>query len=275
MDKIIAAGELFSALKDFFTSISDSFSGSIPNNFYEMMNKMAFLTSEILSIDSNGKIFDKSYGLATSITNLANIVIWGILIFYGFKSMFAYFISKKPDIPWKFFIRMIVFGILANSSFFICYTGIFFAENFTEYLRRGVGEYDISFNFLEECTANDELNCDEEKSIYDFDVLISVFLYFFTFFTALCLGGRFILIKVLILISPIFFVFGGFKESEKLFVKWCKTFAGLIFFQILICIILGVSRFCSFGDILSSKVFACALLLLSCKSIVNFFKLSS
>lgn len=267
--------EILIAGKEIIDSFSDLMVEAMPDNFCDVLNELAFLNADFLGIASNGTLQGKLQDVAYAIKNLSNLLIWGILLFVGFKCVFSYFISKKEEVPWRFFVRMIIFGILANSSIFICYTGVFLTENCTEYIREYSGKNNISFSFLEEYfEKTDELNEEENMDIYTFDALVSSFIYFSSFFTAICLGARFILIKSLILLSPLFFIAGGSKSSEKIFFKWCKIFFSLIFLQIIFCAVLGVTKFAIKGDDLISSVLVCGILLVFCKNIISFLKLS-
>lgn len=261
--------------KEIVDSVSDLVSDVMPNDFCDTLNELAFLNADFLGIASNGSFQGKIQNISYAIRNLSNVLIWGILLFVGFKCVFSYFISKKEEIPWKFFVRMIIFGILANSSMFICYTGVFFAENCTDYIREYVGKNNTSFSFLESYfEKTEELDDEESVDVYTFDVLTSIFLYFSSFFMAICLGARFILIKSLILLSPLFFIAGGSKSCEKIFFKWCKMFFCLMFLQIIFCVVLGVTKFAIHGNDSVSSILVCSVLLIFCKNIISFLKLS-
>ena len=176
MGRALAFGEVIIIIKELWEGASDIFSENVPGELYDVMDKMTFLTSKFLAIDSSGEFLDKTNNIAEAIMGLANLFIWGVLLFSGFKSLFSYFLSKKVEMPWKFFIRMIVFGVFANASFFICYTGVFLTENCTEYIRSYVGESNISFSFLEYYVGGEIEDSDEEETdIYTVDVLISIF----------------------------------------------------------------------------------------------------
>jgi len=270
MGKALALGEAIIVIKGLWDSGEDFLTKLVPNDFYKSLDKLAFLDAEFLAIGNNGVIIDNTKKIAEAIMNLSNFVIWGILLFYAFKSLFGYFMTKRFDIPWKFFIRMIVFGILANSAFFICYTGIFFTENSTAYIRNYVGENKISFECMKDFVNEDVLN--EENKVYTFDALASIFIYFSTFFLSVTLGGRYLIIKVLILFSPVFFVLGGFKESEKIFFGWCKKFCGLLVLQIFLIGILGVVNLCDLDGQLFSQLLICGMIFLFCKNIFSFLK---
>lgn len=270
MEKILAIGEALEIFKSIWDSTSEFFYELVPRNFYDLMDKMAFLTSDFLAIGSNGKILDNSKKIAEAMVNLSNFIVWGILIFYAFKSLFGYFLSKRVESPWKLFVRMIVFGILANASFFICYTGIFFVENFTEYIREYVGEEKVSFSCLKEFILEEKIEIEEgNNKLYTFEAMMSVFIYFSTFLLAIFLGSRYILIKVLILFSPIFFVLGGFKGSENLFFYWGKKFLYLLMAQIVLTVILSVVNLCSFSYDGVSQILVCSMLFLMCKNFIK------
>lgn len=273
MGKLVAIGEAIIVIKEVWDSASDIFIEFVPDNFYKSMDDFAFLNSKFLSISSNGHFLDGTEKIADAVLNLSNLVIWIVLLFYGFRSLFGYFLSKKVDIPWKFFIRMIVFGILANSAFFICYSGVFFTENITEYIREYVGKNNSSFCVFDEYIDSDVMENSEEdgeSSIYTIEALMSIFAYFSSIFFIICLGGRYILIKVLILTSPIFFIIGGVRGDEKIFYKWCKAFFVLLSMQIFICVIISVFNLANIGNELYSQVAICAILLVLCRNIFKF-----
>lgn len=275
MGKAIAIGEAVIVAKEILEEFSGFFSNLIPNDFYKLLDQITFLNAKFLAIGSNGKILDDTEKIASAVMNLSNFVIWGILLFYGFKSLFGYFISKRIDIPWKFFVRIIIFGVLANASFFICYTGVFFAENCTDYIRSYIGEKNASFSCLEDYISESDLEDGEgDENGYTFNEIMSIFTYIGTFFISICLGARYILVKVLILFSPVFFVFGGFKDSEKLFFCWCKKFASLIFAQVFVCAILGTINLCNSDNKFLSQILICGMLFLGSKNIARFLNLS-
>jgi len=273
MSKASDISEMLIVVKEIWESASGFFSEAGLDDLYEVMDKTAFLTSKFLEIGANGEFLDETQKIAEAILNLSNLVIWGVLLFFGFKSLFSYFLSKKVDVPWKFFIRMIVFGVFANASFFICYTGVFLAENCTDYIRSYVGEDKISFSFLEEYSGGEIDSDEEEIDAYTLDSLVTGFIYFSTFVTAVCLGGRYILIKVLMLLSPIFFILGGLKCSEKIFYKWCKCFIVLLFMQIFFCSVLGIFNSLSDGNKLVLQILICSTMLILSKNIFCFLNL--
>lgn len=273
MSKIQVVIEKLAVIKELWDAGSSYFEKSVPNDFFRLMDKMAFLTSDFLGLDSSGEILDNTEKIAEAILSLTNVIMWGLLLFYGFRSIFSYFISKKVDVPWKAFIRIIVFGVFANASFFICYTGIFFAENSTEYVKSYVGDNNFSFSILEEYVeVNAEVD-DEERDVYSMEILISVCLYFSTFLTAVCLGGRYILLKVLILLSPVFFLLGGFRFSEKIFCMWCKTFFVLLFMQVFFACFLGSLNLLNIDNDMFLQILICSTLFIFCKNIFCFLKL--
>ncbi len=278
MNKIVAIVEALDCLKGLWNSTSELLAEVMPNNFYELMDKFAFLNANFLYIESSGKFLDKTQNIANAIMNLSNFVIWGILLFFGFKSLFSYFISQKVDVPWKMFIRIIIFGVLANSAFFICYSGVFFAENCTNYIRGYVGESNTSFAFLEECVDKNDFDTEKDEesqlNIYTVDALISLFIFFSSFLLSVFLCGRYILLRVLILLSPVSFLVCGIKDGERIFIRWCKGFCSLLFMQAFFAVSLGIVNFTNIKDDTMFGILVCALLLLFNKFVFRFLKLS-
>lgn len=274
MSKITAIAEFAIVAGEVVDTVSDFFSETVSSEFFKMLNDFAFLNAKFLGINEKGKFFDGTEVILRGVLNLTSVFLWGILLFFCFKSIFSYFLSKKVDIPWKIFVRGVVFWILANASTFICFSGIFFAENLTEYIREYVGKKVVTFEIIEENIVDIEPSDDEEVDVFDFNKLLSVFVYFSSFALSISLGIRYLIIKALIILSPIFFCFGIIKSTEKIFFLWGKMFLGLVFLQFIYAVILGIVSNINFGATLYFNVLICAMEILFCKGIFSFLKLS-
>lgn len=236
MSKVSAIIEIAIVAEEIVETVSEFFSGTVSSEFYEALNKFAFITTDLLKINNLGKFSGGEVSVANSITNLVQVFLWGLLLFYGFRCLFSHFISKKVDIPWKGFIRTIIFMVLINSAHFICFSGVFLSENITAYIREFVGKDIVSFEVFDGAINKIEMN--EENDIFDIESFSVISAYFSIFIIFIFLGARFLTLKILILSAPLFFCFGAFKNTEKVFYVWLKIFVSFLFFEILICLLI-------------------------------------
>ena len=274
MGKIEAIIATIMAVKEGTDELGKLFSVSISNEFYDALDKITFLNNETIGINSYGKIIDETSAIGEAMCNLGNLAIWGVLLFYCFYGLFHYFLSKKFEMPMKVFIRSIVFGILVNSSFFVCYSAIYFTENITQYIIEYCGGK-TSFSYVE--SAKDELklevdNDGEEISVFSMEDLVKVANYFMTFILGIMLGCRFILIKALTLFSPVFFAFGCSTITEKLLKKGMILYLGLLSFQIILVVILEIFKRINFGEDAILQIMLISMMMLSVKMTKKYFK---
>lgn len=238
------------ALKEAGEEISDCFSVSISEDFYSALDKITFLTNKSLGLGSNGTITDSTAMLGNATCGLGNLIIWGILLYYCFCSLFQYFLSREVEIPWKVFIRSIIFGILINSSFFVCYSAVYFTENITLYISEYCGGK-TSFSYIENSKSELDLEAEEdieEIDIFSMDELIEIVAYFMTFILGIVLGARFIFLKAIIILSPLLFAFGCSKVTEKIFIKSGRLFLKLLVYQIVVVVILEIFKNLNFTE---------------------------
>lgn len=265
MGKIGEIAAIAVGVKEVFGEIASFFESSISGEYYEVLDKLTFLTGKILGFNSNGNIVDETYSLAETTKILSNFCIWGILLFYLFLSLFGYFLSKKVEVPWNVFIRTIIFGILINASFFICYSAVYFTENVTEAI---MGNEEISFLHLEDMSEDLELILDEE--LEEIDVFYSgslekISFYLLIFFFCVLAGARFLVLKILIIGSPIIFAFGCTKHTEKIFVYCVKKFLMLLNFQIIVAILLNIFKNINFTGDAILRIFIISVLFIAIK----------
>ncbi len=273
MGKIEAIIASIMAIKEGADELGKLFSVTISGKFYSAMDKITFLDSKALGIGSNGKIIDGTSTLGEAVCNLSNLVIWGVLLLYCFYGLFHYFLSRKFEMPMKVFIRSVVFGILVNSAFFICFSAVYFTENITQYIIEFCGG-ETSFCYFENAKDDLQLEVDTDSdnvNIFTAEDLIKVSNYFMTFVLGIMLGIRFILIKVLIILSPIFFALGCSTITEKWLKSGVILFLKLLSFQVVAVIVLEIFKKINFGEEAILQIMLISAMLLSVKAIKKIF----
>lgn len=241
MGKLEALVAMGISTKEIIDGIQDFFNTSIPDTYYDSLDKLAFLDCKMLGITSDGYITDSTKVIGEAICNLSNLVVWGILLFYLFLSLFGYFWSKRMEIPWQIFIRIVICGVLINSAFFIAYSGVYLIENTTDYIVEYCGG-NTSFSYMEERVSTLDIVVDEEiKNILVMDELLKVSMYVSVFFLNIVLGIRYVLIKFLVLFLPVIIAFGCSKITEKIFFKSVKLLAKLLLYQVFMVVFLEIA----------------------------------
>lgn len=267
MEKLEAVIATIMMLKEAGEEIGDLFSTSISSDFYSSLDKITFLTNKSIGLGNNGGIIDSTLKIGEATLGIGNLLVWGVLLFYVFCSLFQYFLSREVEIPWKVFIRSIIFGILLNSAFFICYYSIYFVENATQYIIEVCGG-ETSFSYIESLKADLDFETDEdieEISIFSMDELLKIATYFMTFALGVTLGLRFIFIKTMILISPILLALGCTKLTEKFLIKSVKLFLKLLVYQIIVVVILEIFKNFNFTEGAILQIMLVSTMLLSIK----------
>ena len=98
-------------------SIFEKLFSSIDNNLYSVLDDITFINSNILK-DNN---FEKIFGTSTTdgILLISNALLIGVLIYFGIKSLLSNFTYTQTENPSQFILKLIIFGICMNSSYFI------------------------------------------------------------------------------------------------------------------------------------------------------------
>ena len=91
---------------------------SIDNNIYLILDEITFIDTDILSDSFFQKIFGtNSY---SGILLICNSLLISFIIFYCLKLLYSHFTFTNIEKPFQFLFKLLIFGILMNSSFFIC-----------------------------------------------------------------------------------------------------------------------------------------------------------
>lgn len=212
---------------------------SIDNSVYSTLDDLSFINTDIF----NNSIFQRLFGNNSNngLLIIANSLLVAVCIYYCFKLIYSYFTGIPIDKPYQFIFKLLIFGIFINCSYFICEFFIYFTSLISDAIRE-VGQNilgeKISFSNLIE-TLNSVIKIDSSSiNIFSFDgilkSLVSVSFVNLLFSYSL----RFIMIKVLILLTPFALLTLINTSSSWFFKSWLKIFLSLLFVQPFISIIL-------------------------------------
>ena len=211
---------------------------SIDNNLYEILDDLVFVNKNILT----DKYFDKLFGTTTAngILLIANSLLIGFLIYFGAKSMMANFTYSKIETPQQFIFKCIIYGICMNCSFFIVEQIIDLNSNISNIIR-GIGE-DIFGKNICFTTLIKQINAVQENSenidIFSLEGLIQGTLRISLINLLFSYSLRYVLIKVLVLLSPFAFLSLTLEGTSHFFKSWYKSLFSLLVIQNFVAIVL-------------------------------------
>ena len=220
-------------------SIFETLFASIDNNLYSVLDQITFVNSDIL----NDQNFEKLFGTSTSngILLIANSLLLGFIIYYAFKYLMSHITYHKVDSPFSFIIKIVLFGICMNFSFFIIEIILDLNSNISLAIR-SLGENlfgkEISFSELIN-TINTNVAIDTNSlNIFSVDGLIKSTLSISLLSLVFSYSLRYIMIKVFLLLSPFAFISLSLDSSSWFFKSWLKNLFSLLFIQIIVSLVL-------------------------------------
>ena len=213
--------------------------GSIDNNLYSILDKISFVSSDIL----HDSYFESIFG--TSSTNgillISNSLLLGFLLYYACRYLLAHLTYVQAPSPFRFLIKLVLCGICMNFSFFI--VGIFLDLNsYISLAIRNLGETlwnkNICFSELI-LTINNQIAIDTNSlNIFSIDGLIKGILSVSLLNLVFSYSFRYMMIKLFVLLSPFAFLSLSLPSTSWFFKAWFKNLFYLLFLQIIISLVL-------------------------------------
>ena len=235
MDTNNITSSIISAINTIFSKIFSS----IDNNVYAILDDFTFINSDILNDSYFSKIFGLSSG--TGILIVSNALVFGILIYYGFRLIFSHLGITEAERPSKFIFRLIIFGICMNFSLFICDEIIYINSLFSNTIRLiGENTLDFSINFstlINKLNSIISVNTDA-LDIFSLDGIIKTLVSFGILNLVVTYSIRYVLVKVFVLLSPFAFLTLTTKQTSIIFKSWIKAFLSLLLIQDFVAIVL-------------------------------------
>lgn len=220
-------------------SIFEMLFSSIDNNLYSVLDKITFINSDIIT-DKN---FENIFGTSTSngILLIANSLLLGFILYYAFKYLMSHITYQRVDSPFSFIIKIILFGICMNFSFFIVQLILDLNSNISLAIRslgKNLFNSEISFSQLIN-TINTHISVDTSSlNIFSVDGLIKSTLSLSLLNLVFSYSFRYIMIKVFILLSPFAFLSLCLENTSWFFKSWLKNLFSLLFIQIIVSLVL-------------------------------------
>jgi len=220
-------------------SIFEMLFSSIDNNLYSVLDKITFINSDILT-DKN---FENIFGTSTSngILLIANSLLLGFILYYGFKYLMSHITYQRVDSPFSFIIKILIFGICMNFSFFILQFLLDLNSNISLAIRSlGKNLFGSELSFSELINKiNTNISIDTSSlNIFSVDGLIKSTLSLSLLNLVFSYSFRYIMVKVFILLAPFAFLSLSLDSTSWFFKSWLKNLFSLLFIQIIVSLVL-------------------------------------
>ena len=220
-------------------SIFEMLFSSIDNNLYSVLDKITFINSDILT-DKN---FENIFGTSTSngILLIANSLLLGFILYYGFKYLMSHITYQRVDSPFSFILKIIIFGICMNFSFFILQFLLDLNSNISLAIRSlGKNLFGSELSFSELINKiNTNISIDTSSlNIFSVDGLIKSTLSLSLLNLVFSYSFRYIMVKVFILLAPFAFLSLSLDSTSWFFKSWLKNLFSLLFIQIIVSLVL-------------------------------------
>lgn len=222
---------------------------SINSNIYSYLDNLVFIDSNITR--------SLSYVLGTNfysgINLICNSLIYGFLIYYSISYFLSYITFSKVESPLQFLFKLVLCALALNCSEFLCSGLISLCSNISQVileLGKDLFSVDISFSSLINNILPNEYFTGGSFSLFSFDGILNTFTTFGFLSLAISYAIRYILLKVLLLISPFSILSLASSKTQNFFKAWFKNLLALLFLQIFISMVLLVCFIINSNDIL-------------------------
>ncbi len=224
---------------DTINTIFENLFSSIDNSLYDVLDKVTFISSDILR-DSN---FETIFGTSSSngILLIANSLLLGFLLYYAIRYLMAHLTFTQSELPFRFLIKLVLCGIFMNFSF-SCLELFLDLNNNISLAIRSLGEHlfnkNICFSELIN-TINTQMAIDTNSlNLFSLDGLIKSILSVSLLSLVFSYSLRYVFVKVFILLSPFAILSLSLQNTNWFFKAWFRNLFSLLFLQIIVSLVL-------------------------------------
>ena len=221
---------------DTINSLCNSLFSSIDESILPELDNLVFLNSDATKTTYIERIFGDSF--ETGLLTIAYSLIVAFVLYYAIKRFTAFYSGTSVENPYQFIVKAIVIAIITMFSLSICTTILNFTYEITEFildLGKKIFGTDISFsNLITKLSASTS----GDFNLFSFDGVLRGMLSISSFTLIITFAFRYILTKVLILLSPFAILCLMNKSTYGIFRGWLKSFTSLLLIQIIIALIL-------------------------------------
>ena len=220
---------------DTINRIFETLFSSIDNNLYSVLDDITFINGDIL----HDKNFENLFGTSTSngILLIANSFLLAFILYYATRYLMAHFTYTQTEAPFSFILKLVLFGIAMNFSFFLVELFVNINSNLSLAIRNlGENLFNKNICFSELITTiNTTVAIDTNSlNVFSLDGLLKGSLTMSLLNLVFSYSLRYILIKVFILLSPFAFLSLTLDKTSWFFKAWLRNLFSLLFIQIIV-----------------------------------------
>lgn len=212
---------------------------SINTNINNLLDKLVFINSDILINISSviGEDFNSGIKL------ICNSLIYGFLLYYSLSYLLSHITFSQIEKPSQFVFKLLICSLALNGSQFLCsslvYTCAYISDMILS-LGSYLFNYDVSFFTLITEVFPENYFVSNSFSLFSFDGILKASISFGFFSLVISYTIRYILLKVLMILSPFAILSLASSKTSWFFKAWLKNLFAMLFLQIFIAIILLV-----------------------------------
>ena len=215
-DSISNSVNIVSIVIEIINTLCSNLFSSIDSNIFPLLDELVFIDKNIFSTgDKMNKLLSNSP--TSGVLLLANCLFTAFVLYYAARSLIANLTATQTESPPKFFMRAFLAGITMNYSLSICKFLIsatnlissFFCE-----LGKNIFGKDISFETLISLLNNSVSN---SFDIFSLDGILSGMLSISSFALIISFAFRYILVEVLMILSPFAILCLSTSSTESFF----------------------------------------------------------
>ena len=221
-------------------SLCNSLFSSINKSIFPELDKLIFLNSDLTESTYMERIIGTNFN--TGLLVLAEFFLSAFVIYYAVSKFTAYYTGKEVDSAPKFFVKAVFIGILVFSSFNVCSAILSATSEITTLicsLGKNILRQDITFSNLIEKLYSSSSN--GNFNLFSFNGILTSMVSISSFSLIISFSIRYIITKVLVLLSPFSFLCLMNRGTASLFKCWLKSFFSLLLIQVIMALILLLS----------------------------------
>lgn len=239
MENYITTDSMANTIISTINIILENLFSSIDNSLYSILDDITFISSDILHEPHFETLLGTS---ATSgILIIANSMLLGFLIYFSAKYLLSHFYWMQLESPYQFILKLVIFGLAMNFSYFIIEEIIDIASNISLSIRN-LGEdifnSEICFaSLISEINSTIGINTNS-MNIFSIDGLIKSTLTVSLLGLVFSYSLRYIMLKVFALLTPFAILSLCLNSTSWFFKAWFKNLFSLLFMQIIVSLVL-------------------------------------
>lgn len=232
--------EIISLITRSINTIITSLFNSIDNNIYNNLDEISFINPEIINNSSFSKLLGNNE--KTGLIIISNTIILGLCIYYIVRYYFNNILEQPVEKPTQFIFKLLIIMFFINFSYFIIEQIIninYLISISIKATSSSILNTDVSFSNLI-TLINKKIIMDNDINLLSYNGVLKCSLSIGLLFLLFSYSIRYILIQVLILVTPLVFLTLINSSSSWIFKSWCKALFLMLIIQIFIPIILTI-----------------------------------